>query len=179
MPPLPESTVLNTDRLTLRPQKTSDAAVYRQLWIERDVRVPPHRRIDSEGRPTEANIASRIRDDLAKPGPGLLAVELTETAEVIGYCGLVFNDNGSKDEPELAFELLRAVHNTGYATEAGSAVIRWAGEAGYRRLWATVWDWNVASRRVLEKLGFHETDRINPETPHGRSLLTVLELGSG
>ena len=62
----------------------------------------------------------------------------------------MFNGNGSNNEPELAFELLRAVHNRGYVTEAASAVILWAGEAGYPRLWATVWDWNVASRGVLE-----------------------------
>jgi ribosomal-protein-alanine N-acetyltransferase len=70
---------------------------------------------------------------------------------------------------------LRSVHNFGYATEAGLAVITWAGEAGYRRLWAGVWDWNVASRRVLEKLGFRDTGRVSPETVYGRSLLTVLE----
>jgi RimJ/RimL family protein N-acetyltransferase len=103
-------------------------------------------------------------------------VERKGTDDVIGYCGLVTSGNGSKDEPELAFELLRAVHNHGYATEASHAVIAWASEAGHRRLWAGVWDWNVASRRVLEKLGFHDTGRVNPETVHGRSLLTVLEL---
>ncbi|WP_434056774.1 N-acetyltransferase family protein [Amycolatopsis ponsaeliensis] len=32
----------------------------------------------------------------------------------------------------------------------------WARLAGYGRLWATVWEWNTASRRVLEKLGFTE-----------------------
>jgi len=176
MQPLPGSSTLETERLTLRPQKVSDAVVYRQLWTERDERVPPHRRINAEGRPTQAAIASRIREG---PRQGLLSVLLKETDDVIGYCGVVFNDDVSTDEPELAFELLRAVHNKGYATEAGTAVIWWAGEAGYRRLWATVWDWNVASRRVLGKLGFRETDRVNPETPHGRSLLTVLELRSG
>ena len=40
--------------------------------------------------------------------------------------------------------------------------LTWASEAGYRRLWAGVWDWNVASRRVLEKLGFREAGRVEP-----------------
>ena len=169
----PVLNTLETDRLTLRRQRVSDAAIYRQLWIERDVRVPPHRQISLEGRPTEEDIATQIRGE--HDTSGLLTVERKDTADVIGYCGLVFNGNGSNDEPELAFELLRAVHNQGYATEAGRAVITWAGEACYRRLWATVWDWNVASRRVLEKLGFRDTDRETPETAHGHSLLTVLE----
>jgi hypothetical protein len=42
-----------------------------------------------------------------------------------------------------------------------------ATEAGYRRLWAGVWDWNVASRRVLEKLGFREAGRVQPVSAHG------------
>ena len=175
MPPATALNTLETDRITLRPQRVSDAAVYRQLWAERDVRVPQHRQINLEGRPTEEDIATQIRDERQASRPGLLAVERKAAGDVIGYCGLVFNGNGSNDEPELAFELLRAIHNKGYATEAGWAVVRWAGEAGYRRLWATVWDWNVASRRVLKKLGFRDTGGVGPETVHGRSLLTVLE----
>jgi RimJ/RimL family protein N-acetyltransferase len=97
-------------------------------------------------------------------------------ADVIGYCGLVFPGNGSADEPELVYELLRVAHGCGYATEAGRAVVTWAGEAGYERLWATVRDWNVASRRVLEKLGFRETGRVERDSVHGDSLLTVREL---
>jgi [ribosomal protein S5]-alanine N-acetyltransferase len=54
-------------------------------------------------------------------------------------------------------------------------VVAWAGVAGYRRLWAEVWDWNVASRRVLEKLGFREAGRAGPGSAHGYSLLTVRE----
>ena len=96
-------------------------------------------------------------------------------ADVIGYCGLVFNGNGSPGEPELAYELLRAAHGCGYATEAGRAVVTWVGEAGYGRLWAGVRDWNVASRRVLEKLGFRATGRVERDAVHGDSLLTVRE----
>ena len=106
----------------------------------------------------------------------MLTVERKGTADVIGYCGLISHGNGSPDEPELAYELLRAAHGCGYATEAGQAVVRWAGEAGYRRLWAGLWDWNVASRRVLEKLGFREVGRVPPDSVHGHSLLTVREL---
>jgi [ribosomal protein S5]-alanine N-acetyltransferase len=105
-------------------------------------------------------------------------VERKSTADVIGYCGLVFDDDGTPDGPELAYELLRTAHGCGYATEAGLAVVTWASEAGYPQLWARVRDWNAASRRVLEKLGFHETGRVEPDAVHGDSLLTVRELGT-
>jgi RimJ/RimL family protein N-acetyltransferase len=161
---------LETDRLILRLRRVDEAAIYRQLWTERDPRVPPHRRIDPEGRPTVEDIATQIRAEL-----GILAVERKGTADVIGYCGLIVHGNGSPDEPELAYELLRAAHGCGYATEAGRAVVTWVSEAGYRRLWAGVRDWNVASRRVLEKLGFRETGRVEPDAVYGDSLLSVRE----
>lgn len=175
MSPVPGLNALETDHLILRRRKIDEAVVYRQMWAERDPRVPPHRRISPEGRPTEEDIAEDIRAELEQSRPGLLAVVRKDTSDVIGYCGLVFHGNGSPDDPELAYELLRAAHGWGYATEAGRAVVTWASEAGYRRLWATVRDWNVASRRVLEKLGFRETGRVECDAVHGDSLLTVRE----
>ena len=164
---------LETDRLILRRSRAGDAVIYRQLWAERDLRVPPHRRISPEGQPTVEDIAAQIRAEREEPGPGILAVERKGTADVIGYCGLTIHGNGSPDEPELAYELLRAAHGCGYATEAGRAVVAWASEAGYRRLQAGVWDWNAASRRVLDKLGFREAGRVEPGSVDGHSLLTV------
>jgi ribosomal-protein-alanine N-acetyltransferase len=137
--------------------------------------VPPHRRISPEGRPTEEDIAALIRAERAEPGPGILAVKRKGTADVIGYCGLIFHGNGPPGEPELAYELLRAAHGRGYATEAGRAVVSWVSEAGYARLWAGVRDWNVASRRVLAKLGFRETGEEERDAVHGDSLFTVRE----
>jgi [ribosomal protein S5]-alanine N-acetyltransferase len=175
MSPMPVLDVLETDRLILRPRKVDEAAIYRRLWTERDLRVPEHRQISPDGRPTVEDIAAQIRGAREEPGPGILAVERKGAADVIGYCGLTIHGNGSLDEPELAYELLRATHGCGYATEAGRAVVTWASEAGYRRLWAGVWDWNVASRRVLGKLGFREVGQVEPDSVHGHSLLTVRE----
>lgn len=172
---VPVLNTLETDRLNLRHRRVDEAILYRQLWTERDPRVPPHRRIDPEGRPTVEDIAAHIRAEREEPGPGILAVERKGTGDVIGYCGLTFHGNGSPDEPELVYELLRRAHGCGYATEAGRAVVTWANEAGYRRLWAGVRDWNVASRRVLDKLGFCETGRVERDAIYGDSLLTVRE----
>lgn len=175
MSPVPVLDALETDRLILRRRRVDEAWIYRQLWSERDRRVPPHRQIDPEGRPSVADIAAQIRAERAESCPGILAVERRDTAGVIGYCGLVFHGNGSPHEPELAYELLRSAHGCGYATEAGRAVATWVSEAGYQRLWATVREWNVASRRVLDKLGFRETGRAEPDADYGDNLLTVRE----
>ena len=60
----------------------------------------------------------------------------------------------------------RRVRGQGYATEA----------SGYQRLWATVWDWNTASRRVLAKVGFTETERKEEDAVHGTTLFTTRQL---
>jgi RimJ/RimL family protein N-acetyltransferase len=158
--------VLETDRLRLRPWRTAEAVIQRELWTERDPRVPPHRRIDAEGHPTVADLEEYIRT--SRPSPlGLPALERKAEGDVIGYCGLIDSGRGAEGEPELAFELLRRCWGQGYATEAAAAVLDWARAAGYERLWATVWDWNTASRRVLAKVGFSDTPRTEVDPVRG------------
>ena len=167
--------VLETDRLLLRPWRPAEAVIQRQLWTERDPRVPPHRRIDAAGRPTVADLEESIRAN-QQSSIGLLAVERKTAGDVIGYCGLIDSRRGSGGEPELAYELLRRVWRQGYATEASLAVLDWAQSCGYERLWATVWDWNTASRRVLAKLGFVETERTEVDPSRGTTLFTTKRL---
>ena len=164
-----QDVVLETDRLLLRRWRVTDAVVQRQLWTERDPRVPPHRRIDPDGRPTVAELEDGIRT--TRPSPvALLAAERKADRAVIGCCGLI-DGRGSAGEPELAFELLRRVWGQGYATEASWAVLGWARSSGYERLWSTVRDWNTASRRVLAKIGFTETGREEVDPVGGSTLL--------
>ncbi|MFG2721715.1 GNAT family N-acetyltransferase [Streptomyces sp. NPDC048416] len=166
---------LETSRLRLRPWRVAEAVVQRELWAERDPRVPPHRRIDADGHPTVAELEDSIRTDRLW-SVGLLAIERKASGDVIGYCGLVDSGRGPAGEPELAFELLRRVWCQGYATEAAVAVLDWARSSGRERLWATVWDWNTASRRVLTKLGFTETERKEVDAVHGTTLFTTRRL---
>jgi len=167
--------VLETDRLLLRPWRVAEAAIQRELWTERDPRVPPHRRIDADGHPTVAELEESIRTN--QPSSiGLLAVERKAAGDVIGYCGLIESERAAEGEPELAFELLRRFWRQGYATEASLAVLDWARSSGYERVWATVWDWNTASRRVLAKLGFTDTDRKDVDAVHGTTLFTTRRL---
>ncbi len=120
-------------------------------------------------------LEDRIRRDDGNPSPGLLAAELKTTGQVLGYCGLIHNSYGRPQEPELAFEFLQEFWSRGFATEACEAVLDHARALGYRRLWATVREWNGASRRVLEKSGFVETGRVEPDGEHGALLFTMLE----
>ena len=171
-----DEVVLETERLVLRPWRVAEAAIQRELWSERDPRVPAHRRIDADGRPTVEDMEDSIRAAEQPSSTGLLAIERKAEGDVIGYCGLIESGRGSAREPELAFELLRRVWGQGYATEASRAVLDWARSSGHERVGATVWDWNTASRRVLAKLGFTETDRTEVHPAHGTTLYTTKRL---
>ena len=160
----------------LRPWRVAEAAVQHELWTERDPRVPPHRRIDGEGRPTVADLEESIRTSEPPSSTGVLAIERKVTHDVVGYCGLIDSGRGAAGEPELAFELLRRVWGQDYATEASLAVLAWARASGHERLWATVWEWNTASRRVLAKVGFTQTDRTTEDPVRGTTLMMTRRL---
>ena len=162
---------MRTERLVLRPCRVGDAEFHHRLWEERDPRVPTPRRIGPDGRPTVSDLEVRLRDYDSVPAPGLLVVELHDTAVAVGYCGLVANSVGRPEEPELAYEFLRAFWNLGYATEAAEVIVRRARLIGYQHLAASVRQWNTASLRVLEKLGFVDTGEKELDDMHGDSLL--------
>jgi [ribosomal protein S5]-alanine N-acetyltransferase len=165
---------LQTGRLLLRPWRAAEAVVLHELWTERDPRVPPHRRIDTDGHPTITDLEDWIRTH-PPSSTGLLAVERKAAHDVIGYCGLIDSGPGPDSEPELVFELLRRVWHQGYATEASLAVLDWARSSGYERLRATVREWNTASRRVLAKTEF-TTERKELDAVYGNNLFTTRRL---
>lgn len=166
---------METERLILRPWRVAEAGIQRELWTERDPRVPPHRRIDASGNPTLAAFEEAIRVP-KPPSGGLLAIERKEVGDVVGYCGLIESDTPVPEGPELAFELLQRAWRQGYATEAATLVLERAKDAGCERVWATVWDWNAASRRVLAKLGFVETGPAVVDPVRGTSLVMTRRL---
>ena len=76
-----------------------------------------------------------------------------ETGELVGFCG--FWIAPSFPEPQLLYALLERWTGRGVATEMARAAIAHARtERGFEEIVADVDEINVASVRVLEKLGF-------------------------
>ncbi len=148
---------LETERLILRPWAESDAAELRDLVAER-----------GKGALTVESVRADIVEMLGateRNGIALLPVQRKAEGDFIGYCGLIIG-RSTLEEPEIAYELFRRVHNNGYATEAGRAVLQAAAATGRQRLWSTIGTWNMPSLRVIEKLGF-ERDRVEVEEKAG------------
>lgn len=120
----------------------------------------------------EAQLTASVETGLA-----LLAIERVSSPGFIGYCGLIVG-RASDEEPEIAFELFRREHGLGYATEAGDAVVAAAVTTGRSRLWSTVRAWNQPSLRVLEKLGFVRTPRVDADQRRGDLLWLTRDLST-
>jgi ribosomal-protein-alanine N-acetyltransferase len=85
---------------------------------------------------------------------GLWAVERQADGALIGQCGL-FHLDGTP-EVEVAYLLAKAAWGRGFATEAAAAGLRYGFEtADLDRIVAVVRPQNIASQRVLAKIGLH------------------------
>ncbi|MGO4536276.1 GNAT family N-acetyltransferase [Leifsonia sp. 2MCAF36] len=155
---------LQTPRLRLRRRDGRDAEWNLALLAEHPLGREPGS-VEEERKRLDAQ-----RDAFDELGFGLYTVELAETGEAVGYCGLVVG-RASLAQPEIAYELLRAHVGHGYATEAAAAVADAAFDAGLPVVWATVATWNAPSFGVLGKLGFTGTRRAGGD---GRSVFVWL-----
>ena len=84
----------------------------------------------------------------------ILAIELNNICECIGLVGIVPQQK-IQGEVEILFSIADEYQNNGYATEAAKAVIEWffsTRDNAY--LCAIVKLSNIASQKVIEKLGF-------------------------
>ena len=87
-------------------------------------------------------------------GFGLWIIELRETGEFVGDCGLTPQEVGGITEIEVGYHVRHSLQRKGYATEAAAACRDFAREElGLSRLIAIIHPENVASQRVAEHIG--------------------------
>ncbi|UZR95266.1 GNAT family N-acetyltransferase [Chondrinema litorale] len=87
-----------------------------------------------------------------KPGLGIWATVLKETNTFIGASGLVYYDD--TPEIEIGYRMLKEHWNKGYATEASFGLLKYGFEImGLKKLVSSAHPENMASRRVMEKIG--------------------------
>jgi RimJ/RimL family protein N-acetyltransferase len=99
-----------------------------------------------------------LRYDERFPGFGFWAALEKASGDFIGWFSFNPSHVDNPYEVNLGFRLRRAVWGKGYATEGARALI-WLGftEWGVERVLATTYQDNIASRRVMEKLGMKLT----------------------
>jgi RimJ/RimL family protein N-acetyltransferase len=88
----------------------------------------------------------------ASLGFGLCTVELKDSGCPVGICGLL--KRAYLDAADIGFAFLPAYWGKGYAYEAATAMLNFAkADLGLKRILATTRPDNIASQKLLEKLG--------------------------
>jgi len=144
---------LTTDRLHLRQWCANDRDAF--VAINQDLAVMRWLGPSLTETQTDAFI-TRIQTSWQTNGFGLFAVELRDTPGFIGYIGLAVPRFEAPFMPcvEIGWRLASAHWGHGLATEGAHAVLDWAAHtvALPNIVSFTVRD-NIASRRVMEKIG--------------------------
>lgn len=155
--------LLETERLTLRPLSEADAGALFRISNE-----PPVRRYLWDDEPVSGETIKGLILQSAtmfeETGLGLFGLRFVGAEKLLGFCGFV--RLAGMVEPELGYELTPEAWGGGLATEAALACVRYAFKgAGVERVIAGADPPNVASLRVLEKLGMRPAGNLNPTAP--------------
>jgi [ribosomal protein S5]-alanine N-acetyltransferase len=151
--------VATTERLRLRRIHDGDAAFLLSLLNQ-----PTFLRfIGDKGVRTADDAISYIRNgpltSYAQYGFGLYMVELKETSECVGTCGIL--KKPALTHPDIGFAFMPEFWSQGYAFEAASATIEHAREScGLEKICAVVDPENAASIRLLTRLGMERVGRV-------------------
>jgi RimJ/RimL family protein N-acetyltransferase len=157
---------LETERLLLR--RFTEADVDNLVALDSD---PAVMRFINGGTPTpraviENETLPRILSYYERfAGYGFWAAIEKSSGEFLGWFHFRPPEGHRPDEPELGYRLRKSAWGKGYGTEGSRALIRKGfTEMGVRRVFASTYEENRASRRVMEKAGLTlvRTFRMTP-----------------
>ena len=144
---------LQTERLTLR-RVTPDDAPHMLSYLSKP-EVVRHMGLNPFTSLDDALEEIAWYDSIVANGTGMRwGITLTGQDEVIGSCGFL-NVASKHQRAEVGFELSPDHWGSGIASEALEAVVQHGfAELGFHRIEALVEPANIASQRLLERLGF-------------------------
>ncbi len=150
--------IAKTSRLTLRELQLSDAAFTLCLYNEPSFL----QHIGDKGVRTIEDAENNLRQgaiaSYAQHGYGMWLVE-NQQGQSIGMCGLIKRD--FLTETDLGYAYLPEFVGQGYAYEAATAVLAYAAQhTALKTLVAIVSPDNLASKSLLEKLGFAQDGQV-------------------
>lgn len=148
---MPKSTLIETERLLLRPPRQNDAAAIFERYasdpeVTRYLGWPRHESVQD----TRAFVGFSVAE-WARWGVGPVVVIDRESGTLLGSSGLVME---RADLAATGYVFARDAWGKGYATESLRAMIALAAEFKVVRLYALCHVDHQASWHVLEKCGF-------------------------
>jgi RimJ/RimL family protein N-acetyltransferase len=158
---------LETGRLILREFTADDADYLYDLDSDPEVM-----RFLTGGIPTSREVIQHtilpafLRSYEPLVGFGVWAAIEKASGDFVGWFSFRPPEDGDPDNIGIGYRLRRAVWGKGYATEGvRSLIYKGFTELGVQRVFATTYQDNLASRRVMEKAGlrFVRSYRLTPE----------------
>lgn len=149
--------VLTTSRLVIRPADESDADALHPLYADADVMRwwshPPHDTIEQT--------RARVGKDLAAPDGRMWAITRPGEDAAIGA---LFTRAKRPGVAEIGYLLSRDAWGAGLGREAVAALLdKLFGAEAHRRVFADTDPDNLASNRLLERLGFTLEGQLRAE----------------
>lgn len=144
---------LRTARLEMRRWRDGDRAPFAAINADPEVAeflAGPLTRTASD------ELIERIEEGFERDGFGLWALEVRDTAELVGFAGLARPPFEAHFTPavEVGWRLARGAWGHGYATEAGAAAVAFGFDRlGLAEIVAYTAAGNHRSRAVMERLG--------------------------
>ena len=146
------SVIIQTARLQLRLATLKDAGFLLALLNEPDFLKNIGDRQVRDLAQSEAYLQQNLLASYRLHGFGLWVVERLVDQQPLGLCGLVQRDY--LPAPDLGYALFSAHSGQRYTSEAALSVVAYArNELGLRRLCGIVAPDNLASKRILVKVG--------------------------
>jgi len=164
---------LETDRLRLRDLSEQDLDGMFALDSDPEVHQYLGKKPITE-KVAALNYIKDIKKQYTERGIGRWAVELKETGEFIGWCGLrLYNDytfNNHTNFYDIGYRLRPKFWGKGYATEASKACLAYAWNVlKLEKVYGITEKENEASHKVLLKIGFDYLEDFYHE-PHNMML---------
>lgn len=145
-------------QLVLRPHRAEDATF--MVELNSDPAVTAYTPDGPLPGPDVARkIIQSLRQQFIDRKIGRFIVEEPTTKRAIGWCGLKWLEE--TDEIDLGYRFLKETWGKGIATEAARSCLDYGfNELHFSRITATVLPQNIASIRVLKKLGMREIGKV-------------------
>ncbi|MCB0649704.1 MAG: GNAT family N-acetyltransferase [Saprospiraceae bacterium] len=173
---MPEYLTFETERLFLRPTAEEDAAFILELmntpkWLE-NIGDRNVRSIED----AKAYIQNRITPQLERLGFSNYTVIRKSDGAKLGSCGLY--DREGLEGVDIGFAFLPQYEGQGYALESAQKVKDTGiNHFGIRQISAITIPENMASRRLIEKLGLQFVEKIKLPDDDAELLLYRVEVG--
>ena len=160
---------LETKRLTLREMTRADMPSLASMLQD------PVAMVAYEGPFSDDEVRAWLDGQLlryARDGFGLWAVDRRDTGQMVGQCGISWQDIDGVRRPEIGYHVMRRFWHHGIATEAAKACRDYAfTQLGMDEVYSQVRDINVASMNVAIRMGMTIRSRFmktyrGVEMPH-------------